>query len=417
MKRSVIKEAVKSILIVLLMCSALVLSVMAASDGFFPGWRTITELFRSNSGTQLQEQALRVQAAAGPVQFSVRTSAGRASSMYDEQLLDAAYEQFGGLLGQALETVEAVQQSSLQQVQEALLQPSVYFAYPGSVPLAALAQWLEAEHSGTDMASWFVLSIQTDTVQLYYGTDDTVRMGSTYLPIDRLQQEIERFRPDGSMFAFEQEELSSLAPLTLIDGGSHPIYQANAFSAYDETFVSSTASMLGFNPYGDGFYTQADGTVVFSDMGVSLHIESDGTVNITNQNTENSRFRAADVSVTAAIEASRALLAELTDGHIGDAELYLTECSAAEDRSIRLRYCYYLNGTPVYLPSGAAAEVSLRDGTIDSAYVRVREYRMLNETLVLLPVRQAQALAGEDGRLEIAYADTGDGVMTAGWVS
>ncbi len=417
MNRSVIKEWIKSILIVLLLCSALVLAVMATSDGFFPDWKTITGMFRANSGTELQEQTLRAQTAARPVQLSVRTTAGRASAMYDAQSLDEAYEQFGGLLGQALETVDSVQQSNLRAVQEALVQPSVYFAYPGAVPLSALAQWLEAECGGTEVASWFVLSVQSDAVRLYYGAEDAVYTGNTYLPTDRLLQEIERFRPDGSSFAFEQEELSCLAPLTLVDGGSHPIYQAEAASAYDETFVSSTASLLGFNPYGDGFYTEADGTVVFSEVGGSLRIEPDGTVKIANQNADNSRFQAADASAAAAIEAARALLDDLTSGNIGEAALCLSEYSVAADQMVTLRFSYYLNGIPVYSSSGAAATVTLKGAVITALTVRVRDYALRPEPLVLLPVRQAQALAGEEGRMEIAYADTGDGAMSAGWVS
>lgn len=412
-------EWVKTLLIVLLTCSALVLAVMANADDLSSDLTTtrwFSGLFDRSTGDLTTGTAFYAQTAAWPTTISLESDAGRTSLRYDTQQLLSAYERFGGLLGQALEMAGDAEPCDMAAVETALTQPSVYFAYPGAVPLSALAQWLEAEYAGDGAASWFVLSIAEDAVTLYFGTDAQANVSRTYLQTERLARELENFRPDGTVFAFEQAELAALDPLTVVDlQDSAAIYQTAAASAWDDSFVAETASQLGFNPYGDGYYTESDGTVVFSESGCTLRISPNGTVALTNQERGSSRFSAAESSAAAQIEAVRALLDTLTDGRLGEAELFLTEYTE-EEGTTTISFSYYINGIPIRLTDGAAATATLDGTTLTALTVRVRNYETLSRTVTLLPVRQAYALAPTGANLHIGYADTGDGELTAGWM-
>ncbi len=409
-------EWIKSILIVLLLGSAVLLAVMAVNNGMLPDLSS-AGLLEKTAGITAQSQTVRSQTAAKPVQISIRSENGRASALCDAAVLDSVYERFGGSFGQALETDEAAVPCDMAAVQQALSVPSIYFSYPGDVPLSALAQWLDAEHAGVEIASWLALSIDGDTVWLYYGTDEQASVCRTYLQADRLLTELTSFRPDGSVFAFESEVLSALAPLTLLNpDNAADIYAVQAANAYSEDTATHAASLLGFNPYGDGYYTEADGTVVFSEVGCTLRIGTDGTISVVNQNSDNAQLRAADESLTAAIEAARALVSELTRPYLGSAVLYLSELIQA-DGVVTVCFDYYLNGIRIFRQEDHAAQITISGTQITQASVRVRTYTLLTETCTLLPAMQAQALSGEGGRLRIAYADTGAANLSAGWIS
>ena len=413
-----IVEWSKNILIVLLACSAVTLAVMASADDV-SGGTTLLGRLSAWLGTGETPDAARadahVQAAALPVAVSVQSQAGRYSALYDTAALSDAYARFGGLLGQALESAGSAQPSAMSAVREALMQQSVYFAYPGAVPLAALAGWLDATYEGDDRAAWFVLSVRSDAVLLYFGQDDEAFVCKTYLQAERLSRETARSRPDGTAFAFEQAELSSLEPLTLLDlSGAWPVRAISAESAWSDSFVSDTASGLGFNPYGDGYYTDADGTLVFSESGCTLRIGTDGRIRLSNQLPDDPRFAGEGEDLCAQIETARALLAHLTDGRTGEAALYLTD--ADDDGGIkRLTFEYFVGGIPVELPDGPAAAVTLTGGTVTELSVRVRAYAAGAAAESLLPVRQAAALT-KTGRLRVGYADSGDPTPDVGWM-
>ncbi len=408
----------KNILIVLLACSAVVLAVMASADDLSGSGTLLGRVKQwigtgdtaGASGTDAREQA-----AALPVQVSVQSPAGRYSALYDDAALSDAYARFGGLLGQALESAGSAQRSSMSAVREALTQPSVYFAYPGAVPLTALARWLDASYDGDDQAAWFALSIRSDSVLLYFGGEAGVSVCKTYLQAERLTRELSRSRPDGTVFAFEQTEFSALEPLTLLDpAGVYPVRALTAESAWSDSFVSATASGLGFNPYGDGYYTESDGTLVFSESACTLRLGTDGRIFLTNQSPDDARFAGAGDSLAQQIETARALLSRLTDGRTGEAALYLTKAET-DGGLTRLTFEYFVGGIPVDLTDGPAAAVTLSGAVITELSVRVRAYETGAAAGDLLPVHQAAALT-KTGRLRVGYADSGDSTPGVGWM-
>lgn len=419
MTRRRIVEWCKNILIVLLACSAAMLAVMASTDGRSDVSALIARVerwFGADESVGQSSGGARVQAASTPVEISVQSSAGRSSAMYDAQALGEAYERFGGLLGQALESAQSAQECGMSDVQGALAEPSVYFRYPGAVPLAALARWLDAEYTGDASASWFALSIRDGAVCLLFGDGTQVFTAKTYLQAERLSRELERARPDGTVFAFESEALATLEPLTLLDmGAQHPVMALAAASVWSDSFVTETASRLGFNPYGEGYYTESDGTLVFSESGCTLRIGTDGSVRLTNQLTGDARFDASDDSLPAQIEAARALLALVAQDTPGDAVLTLTgvETDGAETR---LTFEYYVNGIRVSLTDGPAARATLRGGTVTALTAHLRSYEAQTGESALLPARQAVALVSR-GTLRVGYADSGDSTPGVGWVN
>lgn len=407
----------KNILIVLLACSAVALAVMASADDLSGStvFGRVTQWLGAGDAALSSSAAGQTQAAAQPIAVSVQSQAGRYSAMYDASALADAYARFGGLLGQALESAGSAQRSSMSAVREAIAAQSVYFEYPGAVPLAALARWLDASYDGEDQAAWFVLSVRSDAVMLYFGTDDAVSVCKTYLQAERLTRELSRSRPDGTVFAFEQAEFSSLEPLTLLDpSGAYPVRELTAESAWSDSFVSATASGLGFNPYGDGYYTESDGTLVFSESTCTLRIGTDGRIFLMNQSPDDARFAGSGESLPAQIETARGLLSRLTDGRTGEAALYLTSAESDGDLTT-LIFGYFVGGIPVELTDGAAAAVTLSGAAITELSVRVRAYETGAAASELLPVHQAAALT-KTGRLRVGYADSGDSTPGVGWM-
>lgn len=417
MARHRLIEWSKTVLIVLLSCSAVLLTVMASADDL-PGASLLERVtaWLDDSEPDAASTERTQEAAAMPVEISVRTAAGRNSALYDAAALSELYERFGGLLGQALEAADQARESTLEDACEALSAPGVYFRYPGALPLSVLAGWLDATCAGDAEATWFALRVQEDTVQLCFGTEETVYVSETYLQAERLSRELERYRPDGTLFAFESADYAALDPLTLLDPDTqHPVAQITAASVWGDLFVTGTASGMGFNPYGEGYYTEPDGTVVFGESGRSLRIGTDGGITLTNQLTDDARFAASDSALPAQIEAARRLLASLTQGNTGEAALYLTQIERDGTR-IRLNFEYYLAGVRVYLTDGTAAEVVVDGDTVTELRVRVRSYASQGETATLLPTRQAAALA-DGGRLCVGYVDTGDSTPDVGWMN
>lgn len=419
MTRRRLLEWGKNLLIVLLTCSALLLTVMASMDDRSGASlrSRVSAWFGGGAAEDESSAADRATAAALPVEISMSTAAGRTSALYDAAALSEAYERFGGLLGQALEASDEAERCTMDEVCAALARPGVYFCYPGALPLPVLARWLDADCGGDAQGQWFALSAAGDgTVRLLFGTDEAAFACPTYLQADRLERELDRFRPDGTLFAFESADYATLDPLTLLDpDGVYHVPELEAASVWSESFVTATATAMGFNPYGEGYYTETDGTVVFTETGCTLRLGTDGGVLLSSQLSGDARFTAADESLASQIEAARALLARLTQGQTGEAALYLSEI-AADDAATTLRFEYYLAGVRIQLTDGPAAEVTLAHGAVTQLRVRVRAYASLPEAGLLLPPRQAAALV-TDGRLRVGYVDTGDSTPGVGWTS
>ena len=146
-------ELGKDVLILLLLCSLLLLSAAALPSDTIRENHLLSRLLQPfapilglpQAELTYVETALPIMDAAQPVMISVQNSAGRGTAIWDFDALDTAFETFGGLLGQALDTAGAFEPATDAQVQAALSGRSVCFRYSCTLPASLLAAWLGAQ--------------------------------------------------------------------------------------------------------------------------------------------------------------------------------------------------------------------------------------------------------------------------------
>ena len=365
------------------------------------------------STAALRLQQPEAQEAVRPNLVSVQGENGRTTWQYSFLETDAAYESLGRWLGEALGTSGEAEPITLDAWLEALASPGVYYRFPGSVPLRALADWLGAEFSGgisgTMTASAFAVSVIGERVLLSYQAGADYVRCDTQLSPEALLGALETYGSDGSLFAFEGAEdypqLAAMDPCALI-----PMTAVSVPTAEIQSQLSTedVAVVFGFNPYGDTSYTASTGARVFSDSDSRLEVLG-GRLSYT---TARKQWVAA--SDTAVTETARSLLEELTAGSLGDARLYLTGFDRTGD-TVALTFGYLVSGIPVTLTAGPAARVTFTGGALTALELEARTITLRDETQHLMPALQAAALLPPGQSLALGYAEAGDETLVCGW--
>lgn len=414
MKRSWL-EAAKTLLIVLLVLSLLFLFAASIPRDVVrstPWLSTVLKPFSPLLGLPSAElayvgEAQSVQTAAQPLTVSIQNSSGRHTAQWNFSALDTAYETLGGLLGQALDTVETFSEVRQFQLTQALSRPSVSFDYGFALPVSLVASWLDAEDLLTETASMYILALEQDTVCLYL-SGDTCRKAATQVDAAEFSALLEQFQPDGSQFAFESD--SHLAPLSILPGTVPRLVGAATESLAGVRYVDALANNLGFNPYDAGRYTDSAGVTHFSESGGSLQIGADGTVRFL---ASTARITAPGSSMETLVETARSLLNLAVDTSGSSARLYLSDFAQAEDQTV-CAFDYVLRGVPVRWPEGPAATVVFKGQTVTELTVRAVTFTFNDQLQHLLPVAQTAAILPKDGSLQLQYHVSGSEV-TAGW--
>ena len=331
-----------------------------------------------------------VTGASQPIAVSVRNPAGRTSFQYDFSALDAAFEQFGAALGQALETAEK--------------------------PVSGLAaSWLHVESGLDATARWFILASE-DTGVVLYLVGDELFSSQTQMSAEELEQLLQSCTPDGSFFAFESSAgyYAQAEPLSLLPSSTPAIHEVQTANPCDARFSDTLASTLGFNPYGDARYTDDAGNTTYTETGYALSIEVSGRLELRSDGTA-SRFQAQSTDPAELVECARSLLASMTSGVLADARLYLTEFRQdGADAVCTFDYC--LGGIPLVLSGGHAAQVRFSGASVTQASLLLKTYTRTTQTLSVLPPAQAAAILPAGSDMRLVYSDSGSGV-TAGWQS
>ncbi len=408
-------EAGKNVVIVALLLCSVVLTLYIISPGpltELPGIRQLVQLFSPRSeAAQLQVRQSTVSEAVRPTALSVNTENGRTTWQYSFDASDSGYDSLGRWLGQALGTSGTTQALSDDEWIALLSCTGIYFRYPGSVPLDALADWLGADSyfSGI-VAQAIVVAVRQDRVLLSWNDSAEYYSCTTQISAAALTQALQGYGGDGSLFAFEGSEaypqLSFLAPDTLLNPSAPSLKNVSVQSSLS---FENTAVTLGFNPYGESGYTAADGTKYFLDSGCRLQI-SGSHIRYTDTT---GRFSAEHNTDTALTEAARALVEKLSAESLGCARLYLTDL-VRENETVTLRFDYIINGVRVVL-SDAAATVVFSGTLLTRLDLDLRTFTEGSDNLILFSALQAAALLSEETGLELRYVDTGDETLQCGW--
>lgn len=417
MKKGRALERCKTVIIVLLLLSVVLLSLTAVGYSGSGDVPLLSNLSRLLSGEQIlppkKAQEPTLTDAALPLTISVSSQAGRTSYHQDFDALDTAFESLGGHLAAALDTARDAQEITETEFTEAAAGSSILFRYPGSVPLPVLAAWLDADASDLGLSgSVFLLSAEESGVALLICDDGTYWHLDTDADLVSFRDALDDTPADGTLLALESESYQRLDPLTLIDPANVSVAAASASNPCDDIFLTHTATVLGFNPYGDTSYQDENGTV-YSETDCTLRISADGVLTLQNQNT---RFAAQSDSDGDRIEYVRSLLEAIAGDSLGDARLYFTGLEQT-DTTTTVVFSAYLSGLAVTHPGGPAVTAVFQGAVLTDLTFRIRGYTLSqSETLPLMPAAQAAAIADPGTLLQPAYADSGELDLTAGWL-
>lgn len=419
MKKGKAIERCKTAIIVLLLCSVVLLSLAAIGFSGSDDVPLLSDLRRILAGEQVlppkKAQEPTFTDAAMPVVISVSSQAGRTTFHQDFDALDAAFEFLGSHLAAALDTARDVREITAAEFTEAATGSSILFRYPGSISLPVLAAWLDADASDLGLSGdVFLLAAEETEVALLVCGDGSYWRLTTDADLASFRDALDDNPADGTLLALESEAYARLDPLTLIDPTDNTIPAASAANPCDDTFLTHTATVLGFNPYGDTSYQDESGTV-YSETDCTLRISADGVLTLRNQGLA-ARFSAQSDSDGDRIEYIRSLLDAVAGDVLGDARLYFTGLEHSEDTTTIL-FSTYLSGLSVEHADGPAVQAVFQGTILTELTFRIRNYTLSqSETITLMPAAQAAAIAQYGTLLVPAYADRGDPELTAGWL-
>lgn len=412
-----IKEFLKNILIVLLICTLLLLCIAVLPSHTIRSTPWLAQVLQPiapllglpEAELTYVARADTVTDAAHPVAISIRTGGGRCSIMWDFSRLDRTFSLFEPLLGQSLSATSGFNTVTLSQIQTALSAPSVYFRYGSRLPTELLASWVDAQiQADVPESEICILSAQDETITVYLLGKELLA-AKTQLSSEELLELMDSFDPDGSMFAFEAG--SSLHALSLLPASTPAVPAATASNPCDSRYIDALATALGFNPYGEGRYTDDQGTVLFSETNASLHITADGEITY---DAERAQFTAGSSKAEALAETARRLCDIVTESIPGEGRLYLAEFTRSGQETV-CRFEYLVSGIGVAM-SRPAATITFDGLSVRSAIFCVRSFTGSGKVTYPLPVTQAAAVLEEGSHLELSYCINADNTLSAGWL-
>ncbi len=404
-KRRRLWEGGKTLLILLLSCSALYL----ASRVLSPGQADLSPHSGQGDGgggsTAYSAQTLR------PAAFAVTWEEGRYGLLYHQEDQEG-YTQLSALLAEALSGAGAPEPVSRGAWLRALAAPGVFFEYLGPIPLDSLTRWLSGLDNAALTGSQAVqLCVAGDALFFRDGED---RLWSCPLSGDLSQPMAELFRlfsPNGARFAGEDAGYRLLRPDSLVLpvtpdppqlAPEDPIGPLS--SGVPGETLSRLLQALSFHPQTNPLYDVTGGWGI-ADSGEALRIADDGQITYRRSDDSQARYPAPDP-----LDATR-LLAERTVGAVGgDGRLFLREVRQ-EGQATVVSYGYAYRGAAILVDGEDwCARFTVENGAVSAFTLKPRRYTVLGGSATpLLPQEQAAAAlpGGEDQTLELLYDDNG----------
>lgn len=418
-------ERVKSLLIVLLSCSAVYLAVRIQMP---VSLHSLLPTRTTQSSSQTTQES-RIQAAQ-PLRMAVTLRGGEESLrygvQYDQEAQDILFQQMYSLLVEALSSAEAPAAVDETSWREALnTAPGIYFDWQDELPFSVLVGWLSVENEQlTGSVRRLVLTAQESQAVLYYcGQGETYyRAVCPMVDVSRLSEAVAGVKDNGARFAFEQEEFDGLAPYTLLLGENltPKIYQASN-PLEQEEIQEQVRQTLDFSDDASVSYITSNEQVIRNGND-TLRLAADGSTVTFTAAEEGSRYPVAGSGVYGAVERCRQLAVDTLGELCGQARVYLMSVKETGEESWQIEFGYLLDGVPVRLgEEGYAARFQVSGGRVVSFTLCLRSYTDSGTTSVVLPQRQAMAAMEAKGHqgeeLLLVYLDTGIQQVSASWAA
>ncbi|MGN1002403.1 MAG: hypothetical protein ACI4PC_06490 [Oscillospiraceae bacterium] len=404
----------KTLLILALLVSAVLLGVKTGFGGVFD---PEMELGAAGAAGDSSAAGSELPAAWGarPVGIAVCFEGGqRGAWVYDEESVGDVFRRFSAALGEALGSAGQPEEVGEESFRAALETEGVFLRLLCEQPLGLLSRRLGAEMSAAaagDRADMLCLCVEGEDAALYYraGTGQFFRC-ATAVNAEALQSRLSELQPNGAYFAYERESLAGLESYTLIPDTMPQRYVVMGESRVPGDSETETLfSVLGINSYVVSPYTESGGTRVYIDGEKTLRIGPSGTVSFRCEGGD--AVTLTETGAAAAAEAAWKIAESALLPYSGAADLCLSGLTG-EDGSYSLSFDYMIDGVPVTLSAGHAAQVTITNGAVTGVDLTLRFYTLTEETQTVLPALQAAAIvaSGDSARLLLTYADSGESV-------
>ena len=326
------KEPLKTLLILLLICSAV---FMAWKGNLFAAFFPVREP-PASPAPESPEQSYT--AAALPLAAAVTGPGGLSCGVkYDAEAMAELFEGFSAVLSEALGSAEAPEAIGRFTWQDRLQEESLFLDYGFPLPISALAAWVgvEAPWAGSERFSAFLLDNNGEgAVRLsYHAGDGHYFQCDTAASWATLRSQLEGYRPNGASFAFRLPALHDCDSFLLVLEQLPAVYGAHISAAGSEA-AGACGELFGINLGGQSRYTEADGTLVYPGENGVLRLYPDGSIGYTS--TGDGRRTASPAEQ---IEMARKLLETIHAAFAGEESLALrsAEFDEAGDLSLNGR--------------------------------------------------------------------------------
>lgn len=415
------RDIAQNIAIVLLTLSAVFL--IAQTQLYTLGVNAGSGYLRYLAGDSVQTpDASTLTSLSAPVRLAVTGVYGGRYGSVALTTADEAFEPVGGLLREALRSVQSLVPCGEEEFLTALNGTSVYCDFLEPLPLPVLAGLMGASLDSALSARRLVAVSQgSETAALYLWDEEGLcRKGVTAVSTEELESVVGGYELNGAYFALDGEgpDAAALAPCSLfpLELPVLPVFSSTAVLPGSDTLLSS----LGFYPRTNSRYTESGGVEVVTDGDRTLRLNPAGSIRYRSGGDPAITIAAAgeEPTLTEAVLGASGLLNTLLSGQESEAKLYLKGVRQTEN-SIQLTFGWQSGGVPIRLDhGGSAAEVTLSGSTVSGLTLRFRQYADTGETSLLLPLRQALAIAArrEGAELSIGYVDSG-GLASARWLA
>lgn len=428
-KRKRLVESLKTVLIILLSCSAVYLTLRSQLFGDL-------NALLSRQQTELDDSAVSASQvdAAQPLRMAVMTDSGCYGVQYGSPDLTTLFYRVAPLLNEALSSAGDPVSVTRARWETALLSsPSIYFDFQGAIPLSVLSGWLSGQENAALTASVRHLILTAgseDNVVMYYRDESSGGFFSCPVEVvnlSHLQSAVSEVSANGAFFACQSLEYQALDPYTLISAQTPQpqIYTAsNPLATGDTEWLDPLLEALSISPGATVLYTSSDGLVAHN-VGDTLRISNSGQVSYSSAD-GGQRYQVARSEGNSLLFDSLEYTRQLASGVLNlwpsPARLYLAQVETLGEDLWRFEFWYALDNTPVQVyQEGYAASFQVTEGFVEEFELQLRSYTASGQTEQVLPEELACAalvqLGEAGGQLQLCYQDSGDDTVRAGWVT
>lgn len=337
--------------------------------------------------------------------------AGRWGAAYDAAQTAAAFQRFLVDLSEALGSAGTPAPRTQEELHACMERSCVALHFAAPLRLELLSGWLGLEMTSSaahEEVQMLCLSASETEVLLCCRTQTGDCFAcTTAVHAEGFLNRTAEYVPNGTLYGWESERLENGGESVLLSELPEiaAVKSTAPLPRGGETDAILTA--LGMNSFVTSSYSESDGTVVYVSDETTMRIGADGSVFFRRTGTPEA---GGETSLTAAVARACRTAEQCLGPFLGSGALRFA--GATDNPSQRTRtvlFDYAVNGIPVRLASGHAAELVLRGGEVVQARLALRQFTLTEDRTELLPCLQAAAIAARrNGRPELIYADAGD---------